>query len=221
MTLGGGERCATSPFVDDCCDDKSEELAALATGRRRRILVAVLVINLAMFAVELGAGIVARSTALMADSADMLGDAIVYALSLYAVSRSDRYKAGAALVKSGLMLLFGIGIAVDVMAKITAGVTPVPGLMAVFGVIALIANLICLRLLWRHRDDDVNMQSTFECSRNDVIANTGVLVAALGVHLTGHLWPDVLVGSIVALVFLRSAVRVARRAWPRLDGSTA
>lgn len=201
--------------MDDCCSSKGDELAELGQGNRRRVLVIVLAINLAMFAIEFGAGVVARSSALMADSIDMLGDALVYALSLYALSRGPRWKAGAALAKGAVILAFGVWIVVELVSKIALGITPTSSLMATFGAIALVANLTCLALLWRHRDADVNMSSTFECSRNDVIANVGVLMAAGGVWVTDTLWPDVIVGALVALLFMRSAVRVIRNAWPQ------
>lgn len=200
--------------MDECCHHKGDELAALAKQGRRRVLQVVLAINLAMFLVEFGAGVVARSTALMADSVDMLGDALVYALSLYALSRSDRWKAAAALVKGTIILVFGLWIGIEIAIKVASGVTPMSGLMATFGSIALVANLACLALLWRHRGADLNMRSTFECSRNDVIANVGVLLAAVGVWLTAAAWPDILAGTIVALLFLRSALSVIREAWP-------
>ncbi len=180
------------------------------------MLQVVLAINFAMFLTEFGAGIVARSTALVADSVDMLGDALVYALSLYALARSDRWKAGAAFAKGVVLLGFGAWIGVEIATKLVNGVTPLSGLMATFGTIALVANLVCLALLWRYRADDLNMRSTFECSRNDVAANVGVLLAALGVWLTDAAWPDILTGAVVAVLFLRSAVSVLGEAWPAL-----
>jgi cation diffusion facilitator family transporter len=202
--------------LDDCCNAKSGELAALAYGGRRRVLQIALAINLLMFVAEFAGGYVARSTSLMADSVDMLGDAFVYGLSLYALARGDRWKAGAAFTKGVVILLFGGWIVFELVLNILTDVTPVSGLMAIFGTAALVANLICLALLWRYRQTDVNMSSTFECSRNDVIANIGVLLAAGGVWITDQAWPDMLAGSLVALVFLRSAVRVIRQSWPLL-----
>ena len=200
--------------MDDCCDHKADELASFAHGPRRRVLQIVLAINVVMFVAEFGAGMVARSTALMADSVDMLGDALVYVLSLYALSRGPRWKAGAALAKGGVIVVFAVWIGIELVAKIISGVTPTSSLMAIFGGIALVANVSCLMLLWRHRHEDVNMSSTFECSRNDVISNVGVLVAAAAVWGVGQAWPDILVGAIVALLFLRSSWRVIRQAWP-------
>jgi Co/Zn/Cd efflux system component len=150
----------------------------------------------------------------MADSMDMLGDAIVYAVSLYALDRSEKWRAGAALFKGGFILFLGIGVIVQIVMKIAYGVPPSSILMVIFGALALGANLLCLRLLWRFRADNVNLSSTFECSRNDVIANTGVIVAAGGVALFASPWPDIAVAAVIAFLFLRSAMRVTAEAWP-------
>ena len=204
---------------DSCCHGKTNELEKLALqADQRRVLLFVLAINAAMFVAEFTAGLIANSTALMADSVDMLGDALVYGLSLFALSRSDRWKGGAALAKGLFILAFGIGILVDVAYKIDGNVTPSSTLMLIFGALALVANLACLRLLWRFRSHDVNMASTFECSRNDVISNVGVLIAAALVALTASPWPDIVVGGIIAALFLRSAIRVIRDALPVLRG---
>ena len=200
-------------MADDCCASKAVELESLARdARQRRVLVTVLAINAIMFVLEFGAGMVAGSTALMADAADMLGDALVYGLSIYALARSDRWKAGAAMAKGVLILLLGVGIAVNIAAKIQSGVPPSSSLMLLFGGLALAANLVCFRLLWRFRRHDVNMASTFECSRNDLISNVGVLVAAAAVAALNSPWPDILIGSVMALWFLRSAFRVISQA---------
>jgi cation diffusion facilitator family transporter len=204
-------------MADDCCSAKATELESLARqADQRRVLLAVLAINAGMFVVEFGAGILAGSTALMADAADMLGDAMVYAISLYALSRGDRWKAGAALAKGGFILVLGIAIGVNVIGKLQSGVPPSSALMLAFGGLALLANVVCLRLLWRFRAQDVNMTSTFECSRNDVISNIGVLLAALLVAVFDSAWPDILIGSAIAAVFLRSAVRVIAQALTQL-----
>ncbi len=208
---------ATGHFAgDDCCSAKEDEIAALgAHADVRRVLVIVLVINLVMFFAEFTAGYFARSTALMADSVDMLGDALVYILSLYALERSLRWRAGAALFKGGIIAAFGIWVAIEVALKLSAGVVPTAQTMGIFGFIALAANLTCLALLYRHRNRDVNLSSTFECSRNDVIANTGVIVAAAGVWMFNSGWPDIIVGSVIAILFFRSAIRVISQAWPQ------
>ena len=201
----------------DCCSAKSSTLETLARqAEQRRVLVIVLAINAVMFVLEFGAGVIAGSAALMADASDMLGDAVVYAVSLYALARSDRWKAGAAMLKGVVILALGVGIAVNVVLKIQSGVPPSSTLMLVFGALALAANLVCLRLLTRFRHQDVNMASTFECSRNDVINNCGVLLAAGLVWWLASPWPDIVIGGLMALIFLRSALRVMAEAAPQL-----
>jgi Co/Zn/Cd efflux system component len=204
---------ATERRHDDCCDAKGVELAQVR-DRLRGVLQIVLAINVAMFALELGAGVLARSSALIADSVDMLGDAWVYVLSLVALYRGPRWRAGAALAKGLTIAVFGIGVITEVGLKIRDGVMPLAPLMVGFGVLALAANLTCLALLYRYRAHDVNMSSAFECSRNDVIANVGVLLAAAGVWWWDSAWPDIAVGLTIAALFLRSSVRVVRQAWP-------
>ena len=202
---------------DDCCSGKQIELERVA-GRagQRRVLVTVLAINAAMFLLEFSVGLIAGSAALMADSVDMMGDALVYGLSIYALERSHRWKAGAAMAKGFFILAFGVAVIADIMIKLKSGVPPSSPLMAGMGAVALVANLVCLRLLWRFRALDVNMASTFECSRNDVISNVGVLAAAGLVAVTGQAWPDLIIGAIIAAVFLRSALRVIRASWREL-----
>jgi Co/Zn/Cd efflux system component len=142
--------------MDECCAHKSHELERLARQRgQRRVLVIVLAINALMFVGEFGMGLLAGSAALMADSVDMLGDALVYGLSLYALDRGERWKAGAALAKGGFILLFGLGVLVQIGVKLATGIPPASGAMLVTAAIALAANLLCLSLLWRFRRQDV------------------------------------------------------------------
>ena len=207
---------------DHCCQAKGAELERLASqADQRRVLVIVLLINAVMFVAEFGAGLIAGSTALMADASDMLGDALVYGVSIYALSRSHRWKAGAAALKGIVILVLGLSILVNVALKLHSGIPPSSTLMLLLGGAALVANLICLSLLARFRRQDVNMRSTFECSRNDVISNLGVLLAAGAVAAFSSPWPDILIGSAIALVVLRSAVRVLGEAVPQLRAEGA
>src|SRR5438046_5503643 len=153
-----------------------------------------------MFVAEGVAGLLAHSTALLADSADMLGDTIVYGFSLYAVGRGARWQGRAALLKGGIMAFFGLGVLGEAGMKLAQGVVPTAPLMGGMGLLALAVNTCVLGFLWRHRGDDVNMRSAWLCSRNDVIANASVLLAAGGVALTGSAWPDILVGLAFALM---------------------
>lgn len=193
--------------MDACCEVWTD-----IPERQRRVLRLVLWINTTMFVVELGAGLLAHSTALLADSVDMLGDAIVYAFSLYVVGRGIVWPARAALLKGAIMAAFGLAVVLEVALKIARGLVPDADLMGGVGVLALAANAACLALLWRRRGDDINMRSVWLCSRNDVVANLAVLVAAAGVHLTGSAWPDIVVGLLIAAMFGRSALDVIRAA---------
>ena len=210
--------------MSDCCQNKSATLENMARQTdRRRVLIWLLAINAAMFAGELFVGLFADSAALIADAADMFGDATVYALSLYALDRSARWKAGAALLKGLMILGFGALVIVEIVGRVQSGTPPLSGPMLAMSLLALGANLVCLRLLWRFRADDINMASTFECSRNDIIANSGVILAAMAVMIWQSPWPDIVVASIIAVVFLRSAFRIIRDAIHelRVDQPTA
>src|SRR5436309_3972251 len=189
--------------MKDCC-----EVTADYTARQPRVLPVVLWINIVMFMVEATAGLLAHSTALFAASVDMLGDAIVYGFSLYVISRGLFWQARAALLKGVIMAAFGIGVLVQVAVKVARGLTPTVEVMGAVGTLAFDANLLCLILLWRRRSDDINMRSAWVCSRNDVVGNAGVLVAAAAVALTGSPWPDIAIGVVVDGVFGRSAVWV-------------
>jgi Co/Zn/Cd efflux system component len=197
-----------------CCDDSCSTSAL--QGRQRRVLYWVLAINAGMFIVEASAGWIAHSSALLADSLDMLGDSLVYSFSLFAISRGPRWAARSALLKGGIMALFGLFVLGEVIHKLLWPVVPVAETIGVIGVLALLANLTCLLLLTRHRSDDINMNSVWLCSRNDIIANAGVLTAAAGVALTHQGWPDIVIGLLIATLFLRSAAQVIGRARTQL-----
>ena len=195
-----------------CCHDKSCALDALRE-RQGKTLRIVLAINTVLFLVEFGAGLMAYSTSLMADSLDSLGDALVYAVSLYVLSRNDQWRAGAAMLKGVIMLGFGIAVSIALLTRILSPVVPVAEMIGGFGLFALACNATCLYLLTRHRSDDLNMESVWLCSRNDIVANVGVLFAGVGVALTGSMWPDLAVGAIIAILFLKSALYVIAKAW--------
>jgi Co/Zn/Cd efflux system component len=206
-------------MMDACCENKSSELTQLRE-RQAKVLYVVLAINGLMFLFEFIAGWVIGSTALLGDSLDMFGDTTVYALTLYTLHRSDRERAAASLVKGGFMLIFGIAVIGEAIYKSVAGAAPTAEAMGIVGVIALMANSICFLMLYRFRSDDINMRSTWLCSRNDLIANTGVIIAAVLVGATQTRWPDVVIGMIIAGLFLHSAWRVlgeASREWRGSD----
>lgn len=168
----------------------------------------VLVINAVMFAVGIGAGIYAASSALLSDSLDNLGDALTYGLSLYAVHQSQEAKARVAFFKGGLILLAALVVLGQVIYKLIVPAVPTFEVMGVASLFSLAANSVCLFLLTRHREDDVNMSSVWECSRNDIASNISVFLAAGAVWFTQSGWPDVLIALGLAGLFLRSAFRV-------------
>ncbi len=197
--------------MGSCCNNKACELEALR-NRQSSTLKIVLAINAIMFVVELTAGLIGGSVSLVADSLDMLGDALVYGFSIYVVARGARMKARAALFKGGIMAAFGLFVLGQAIYKIVFPQPPIVEIIGAIGLLALATNGICFGLLWRHRADDINMSSVWLCSRNDIIANVSVLFAAAGVWLTRSAWPDIMVGLALAVLFFRSALFVLREA---------
>lgn len=192
--------------MSGCCDDGCA-LERLRE-RQRGTLWTVLGVNAVMFLVIAGAALYGKSTALLADSIDNLGDALTYGLSLYVVSKGASAKARVALFKGGLILLAAIVVAGQIAYKLFVPSTPIFEVMGAFSLLGLAANSICLALLWRHRHEDVNMSSVWECSRNDIASNLSVLAAAGGVWLVGSGWPDIAVALGLACLLMRSAIRV-------------
>ena len=196
--------------MSSCCESKSCELTEMRE-RHARVLWAVLIINALMFLVEAWAGYVANSTSLMADALDMLGDSLVYGFSLFVLAKSPRWQAGASLAKGGFMLAFGLGVLAQAGYKAMHPVMPSSDMMGVVGAAALAANLACFALLYSHRVDNLNMSSTWLCSRNDLFANVAVLGAAAAGDLLQSRWPDIAVGAVIAVLFLGSAYSVLRQ----------
>lgn len=201
--------------MSGCCDHKSDPLSALR-DRQIHTLKIVLVVNAAMFFIEAGAGFWANSISLIADSLDMLGDALVYAFSLYVVGRGARLKAIAALLKALAMAGFGLFVLVEAIYRIIYTQVPAFEAMSAIGLLALAANSFCLMLLWQHKSEDINMSSVWVCSRNDIIANCSVIIAGLVVWLTQTGWPDVIVGLALSALFMRSAYSVSHDALQEL-----
>jgi Co/Zn/Cd efflux system component len=196
--------------VGSCCENNCA-VEALRT-RQKSTLVKVLWVNAAMFFVIAGAALFGRSTALLSDSLDNLGDALTYGLSLYVVTQSAEAKAWVALFKGLLILLAASVVVGQVIWKLFHPIVPSYEVMGVFSLGGLVANGYCLWLLWRHRNEDINMSSVFECSRNDIASNLSVFVAAGCVWLFHSGWPDILVASLLATLLLRSSIRVIRGA---------
>jgi Co/Zn/Cd efflux system component len=204
--------------MSGCCQDGCELNAR--NERQRKTLKLVLAINAVMFLVIVAGALYANSTALLSDSLDNLGDAITYALSLYAIALGVRVKAQVALFKGVLILAAALVVAGQILYRLAFPALPVFEAMGLFSVLGLAANGTCLYLLWRHRNEDINMSSVWECSRNDIASNLSVLVAALGVRVTGAAWPDLLVAACLAALLFRSAARVTASALRELRTST-
>lgn len=192
--------------MGDCCNNSSD--LELLRDRQSGTLKAVFAINAVMFVVVVTAALYASSAALLSDSLDNFGDALTYALSLWAVYLGAQAKARVAFFKGLLILLAAVVVIGQITYKLLNPSVPVFELMGIFSLVALAANSLCLGLLWRHRSEDVNMSSVWECSRNDIAANLSVFVAAAGVWATGSGWPDLVVASGLAILFMRSAIRV-------------
>jgi len=172
---------------------------------QKSILISLLLINGFMFLFEISLGWYAQSTGLIADSFDMLADAIVYAIGLYAIGKSLHHKANAALLSGWFQGVLGIMVLLDVFRRVMMGSEPQAMLIIAVSIIALIANIICLRLIEKHKDGEVHMRASWIFSKNDVIANVGVIVAGLLVWLTSSRWPDLIIGGLIALVILNGA----------------
>ena len=195
----------------DCCSSLENELDKVQDSKRN-ILVWVLLINGAMFLIEGIYGWLAQSSALMADALDMLADAAIFGFSLYVIRLDSIWQNRAGYIKGIIMALFSISVLIGAFYKLFNPVVPEAFTMGGIGALALVANLICAILLLGFRDSDINMRSAWICSRNDVLANIGVLLAAWGVAWTGSSWPDLIVGVSISALILKSAIEVLKDA---------
>ena len=202
------------------CSHIEEELASIH-GPKRKILWIVLTLNLIMFFVEGIAGWLAQSNALMADALDMLGDAAIYGFSLFVIQLAPIWRTRSGILKASIMGLFAFGILGSTIYRVSHQVVPMASTMGIVGSLALVINLFCAYLLLRFRDDDINMRSAWLCSRNDVLANLGVLAAAGGVAWTGSHWPDLAVGVIIAGLILQSSFGIFKDAQLELKNNQA
>jgi cation diffusion facilitator family transporter len=186
---------------DDCSID-------VESRQQSRVLIILLVINAVMFVMELVTGILAESTGLIADSLDMLSDAVVYGIGLYAVGRAASAKITAAFASGYFQMALALIVALDVSRRVIFGSDPEPVYMVLIGLVALAANVLCLGLIAKHRDGGVHMRASWIFSRNDVIANVGVILSGGLVFLTGVRWPDLVIGLAIAYVVFRGAMTI-------------
>jgi Co/Zn/Cd efflux system component len=200
--------------MSHACDHHHAHAApgAAQSPAYRRALWVALVVNAAMFAVEVAGGLAAGSVSLLADAVDFFGDAANYGLSLLVLGMALSWRARAALLKGASMAAFGILVLAKAGWNAATSTVPEAATMGLVGSLALVANVGVALQLYRWREGDANMRSVWLCTRNDAIGNLAVLAAALGVFGTGTAWPDLAVAAVMGVLALTSAVAVVRQA---------
>jgi cation diffusion facilitator family transporter len=197
--------------MSDCCENKSCAVEAMKVNQSKTLKI-VLAINVFLFVVVFSSGLLSQSTGLMSESLDDLGDAITYALSLFVVYKSNQAKAKVALFKGLLILIGALFVLTQVIQHIINHTIPIFEIMSAVGVVALVGNLTCLYLLTKHKEQDINMSSVWECSKNDIANNIAVIIASFIVWYTHNGWADIAVGLALSIFLLRSSYKVIRSA---------
>jgi len=207
-------------MVGSCCghDHCEQNIPRREDRAYRHVLWAALTINVVMFAVEIAAGLTAGSASLQADALDFFGDAANYGVSLFVVGLALRYRAIAAFAKGATMAAFGLWVLGIAAWHAIHGTLPHVLTMGAVGLTALAANAAAFGLLWAYRGGDANMRSAWICTRNDVLGNLAVLLAALSVFGTGTGWPDFIVAAIMASLALQGAWIVLRQSLAEMRG---
>lgn len=200
----------------NCCENKNCTIDAMKV-RQSKTLKIVLLINIGLFVLTASYGLIANSAGLLTDSLDDLGDAITYALSLYVIYKSNQAKARVALFKGLLILAGALFVLSQVILHIIDRSVPLFETMGLVAFVALLGNLTCLYLLTRHKEEDINMSSVWECSKNDILNNSAVIVAALIVGITNVGWADVIVGFILSVLLIHSSMKVIKSSIAQLS----
>lgn len=199
--------------MSSCCGSSCDSAAQAQMDKaQKRLLWTVLVLNGVMFFVEFIAGWIAESSGLIADSLDMLADTLVYAVSLYAVGKAIHYKANAAIFNGTLQSVLALLVLADVLQRLIFGSQPNANMMLWVALLALAVNVLCFALLYSSRNGDINIRASWICSRNDMLMNSGVIISALLVAQLDMAWPDLVIATAIALIVLRSAIRIIRDA---------
>lgn len=193
-----------------CCEHGAKFDGISAVYKRR--LWIVIVLNAVMFVVEMTAGQLAKSQALQADALDFAGDALTYGISLAVIGASIRARTNAALIKGISLLMMGLWVFGSTVYRVFYVGVPTAEIMGAIGFLALLTNLASVLLLVRYKDGDANVRSVWLCSRNDAIGNVTVMIAALGVWGTTTGWPDLMVATVMAGLFLSSSFQIVRQA---------
>jgi len=176
------------------------------------VLITLLAINACMFIIEIALGIYSESTALIADSLDMLADATVYGIGLYAVGRSLLSKIRAAYVSGIFQVLLGASVLFEVLRRFIWGSEPESLLMISVGIVALVANIICLKLIFKHRQGEVHMRASWIFSKNDVIANLGIIFGGILVYVLESRYPDLIIGLLISIIVIRGGIHICKDA---------
>jgi cation diffusion facilitator family transporter len=183
-----------------------------ADSLERKSLIILLLINAFMFVIELTLGWLAQSTGLIADSLDMFADATVYGLALYAVGQGIVKQTKAAKISGYLQIILGAGVMFEVLRRLLFGSEPQSALIITVGALALLANIICLFIISKHRDSGVHMRASWIFSTNDVIANFGVIISGVLVFIVGNRYPDLIVGTIISIIIIRGGIKILQDA---------
>ena len=205
----------------ECGHSHNNSSSNANSPRYRKILWAALIINLAMFGIEIGAGFRSGSTSLLADAIDFFGDAANYGVSLAVLSAGVVLRARAALLKGVCMMAFGLFVLGRAAWMYSLGGTPEAFTMGSIGLLALVANVAVAAMLYAYREGDANMRSVWLCSRNDAIGNIAVMLAALGVLATASAWPDLAVATGMAVLALTGGWSVVKQAWGEIKHAQA
>ncbi len=202
--------------MSQCSSGCGNDLDGFSTNHRK-VLWFVFYINLAMFLVEMAYGWLGNSHALWADSLDMLGDALIFGASIFVLNREEKLKARVALGKGILMGTLSLVFLFSALLRFLEPSNPDPEIIGVVGALALAANLICVLCLFKFRNQDLNMRSTWLCARNDILANLGVILAAGAIHLFHSFWPDILIATVICLFILNSSIAIIKDASKELS----
>ena len=203
--------------MSDCCGCDKIEARSLAK-KERRVLVAVLAINVGTFVMMIAGSVISGSSSLLSGTLDNFGDAVTYALSLAVVGSSVTAKARVALVKGLLIGCAALAVAAQIAWSFANVGVPIVETMGVAAMLNLASNAVCLWLLTPYRLGDVNMASAWECSRNDIYEGCAVIVATIAVWVFGSGWPDLVVALGLLALFTKSAARVIGAAWKQMQG---
>lgn len=184
----------------------------VSDASQKGVLIKLLALNGIMFVVEFIVGIIGESTGVLADSLDMLADALVYTVALYAVGRDSGIKTKAAYLSGGFQVLIALGIGADIIRRAIFGSEPSSLLMFIVSIVALAVNTYCLKLISREKEGEVHMRASYIFSKNDVLANSGVIIASILIYFTGSRWPDLIIGTLITLLVMRGGFQILAEA---------